>query len=300
MSDLSKNSVPGVAAALGAFALWGLLPLYWKLLHMVSPFEILGHRILWSLLFIALLMQWTKRWGELRLALASRRVRITMCITSILVGGNWLLYIWAVNSGQILETSLGYYIAPLLSIFLGCVVLGERLSRAQQGALLLALCGVGVQLVSMGRLPWVALALAGSFSLYGLLRKTVPVESVPGIFCETAVLAPCTILYFISIGKGEGGFTGYGFEISLFLIGSGICTSVPLILFAFAARNINLSTLGVLQYCGPTIAFFIGVFVFDESLSYSRIVSFCFIWFAIVVYSVEQLWIRRALRRTRG
>ncbi len=195
MQASGNSSAVGAVAAVCAFVLWGLLPLYWKMLQSVPPFEVLCHRIVWSLFFVAVLMHMTQRWAELRVAMGSTRNRIRMAAAGILVGGNWFLYIWAVNDGRVIETSLGYYITPLLNVLLGCLFLGEKLSKAQKIALALAACGVGVQLAMLGKLPWVALTLACSFSVYGLLRKTANVESVPGLFFETAVLTPATLVY---------------------------------------------------------------------------------------------------------
>lgn len=297
MSALGKDATTGAVAAVCAFVIWGLLPLYWKLLQNVSPFEVLCHRIVWSFVFVGVLMQVTRRWTELRLALRSTRSRIRMAAAGVLVGGNWFLYIWAVNNGRVIETSLGYYITPLLNILLGCLLLGETLSRAQKIAIVLAVCGVGVQLAMLGRLPWVALTLACSFSLYGLLRKTANVESVPGLFFETAVLTPAVLVYLLWLDGNGGAFGHADVWTSVLLAGAGVCTSVPLLLFAFAARRLHLGTVGVLQYIAPSIAFGLGVFVFEEPFSAARLVSFCFIWCAIAIYSGESLWKRRKLRR---
>ncbi|ABB38151.1 RarD protein, DMT superfamily transporter [Oleidesulfovibrio alaskensis G20] len=293
MFDSGKNPVAGGLAAVGAFVLWGLLPLYWKMLHSVPPLEVLGHRIVWSLVFVAVLMQVTRRWDELRRAVSSVRNMAVMAVAGVLVGGNWFLYIWAVNNGRVLETSLGYYITPLLNVLMGCVLLGEQLSKGQKAALVLAAAGVAVQLTMLGRLPWVALVLAGSFSVYGLLRKTANVESVPGLFFETAVLTPVVLVYLVWLDGNGGAFGHAGTAVSLLLAGAGVCTSVPLLLFAFAARRMHLGTVGILQYIAPTIAFMLGVFVFDEPFSAGRLISFCFIWLAVAIYSGESLWKRR-------
>ncbi|GFM37261.1 EamA family transporter RarD [Desulfovibrio psychrotolerans] len=290
-----KNTTAGVAAAGGAFVLWGLLPLYWQLLHNVPATEILCHRIAWSVVFVGILLTCTGRWHELRTALHSKKTQLTMTCSSILIGVNWWLYIWAVNNGRVLETSLGYYINPLVNVLLGFVFFRERLRPWQKAAILLAGAGVVYRLLHLGELPWVALTLAFSFSLYGLLRKVVHVESIPGLMFETLLLTPVALGYLIMLHvQGTGVFGQTGTAQTLLLMGAGITTSLPLVGFAFGARRIRLATLGLLQYAAPSIAFLLGVFVFKEEFTTVHLVSFVCIWTALALYTAEGL---RAARR---
>lgn len=291
----SDTSRKGLVAGLGAFALWGLLPLYWKQLLDVPPFEILCHRILWSFVFLLPVVVFSGRWAEVRAAVRDRGTLLRVACSGLLVGFNWYLYIWAVNTGHVLETSLGYYINPLMNVALGCVFLRERPSRLQVAAIALAAFGVLWMLAGYGRFPWVALTLAGSFSLYGFMRKTVMVASVPGLFIETSILAPFVAVWLVRLHLGGGGaFMHLAPTTDLLLMGAGVATSTPLIWFAFAARSLRLTTVGVLQYLAPTLAFMLGVFVFHEPLTPSHLVTFGCIWGALALYTIEG-W--RALHR---
>lgn len=292
VSDASRK---GLLAALAAFALWGLLPLYWKQLAQVPPFEILCHRILWSFAFLLPVVLLTGRWGEVVAAVRDRGTLIRVTCSGLLVGFNWYLYIWAVNTGHVLETSLGYYINPLMNVALGCVFLRERPSRLQVAAICLAAFGVLWMVAGYGRFPWVALTLAGSFSLYGFMRKTVRVESIPGLFIETSILTPFVLFWLVRLHmEGSGAFSTLGTTTDLFLMGAGVATSTPLIWFAFGARILRLTTLGVLQYLAPTLAFLLGVFVFHEPMTPAHFVTFGCIWGALALYTIEG-W--RALHR---
>lgn len=291
----STTSRQGLLAALGAFFIWGMLPLYWHQLDAVSSFEILCHRILWSFVFLLPVVVLTGRWNEVRSAVLDRKTLLRITCSGLLVACNWYLYIWAVNSGRVIETSLGYYINPLMNAAIGCLFLRERPSRVQGAALGLATCGVLWMVIGYGKFPWVALTLAISFSLYGFMRKTVRVESIPGLFIETTILAPFVggwlgWLWY----RGEGAFTTMGMQVDLLLMGAGIATSVPLIWFAFAARNLRLTTLGILQYVAPTLAFLQGVFLFHEPLTTAHFVTFGCIWGALAIYTFDS-W--RNLRR---
>ncbi len=288
MKTENNGEVAGMLAAGGAFVLWGLLPLYWKLLGSVPAMEILCHRIVWSAVFVALLVTCTGRWKEFREALGSRKTLLTMVCSSLLIGVNWGLYIWSVNSGHVLETSLGYYINPLVNVLLGFLIFRDTLRPVQLVAIGLAAAGVVYQLVQLGQLPWIALSLAFSFSLYGLLRKIALVESIPGLLFETLVLTPVVLAYLVYLHvEGTGAFGRQGATIDLFLAGAGVVTSLPLVGFAFGARRIRLVTLGLLQYAAPSIAFMLGVFVFNEPFSADRLITFGCIWSALVLYTGE-------------
>ncbi len=293
-----RTTHAGLWGALGAFGLWGLLPLYWKLVQQVPPFEILCHRIVWSAVFLLPLVLLGGRMAEVRAAVASRRNLLTIVGSSLLIGGNWFLYIWAVNSDMVLETSLGYYMTPLVNALLGALVLGERPSRVQLAAIAIAAAGVLSMLVSYGRLPWVALVLAVSFSFYGLLRKLVRVEPIPGLFLETMLLVPMAAGYLAWVAwQGGGGLGRQGLSTGLLLVGAGIATSTPLLCFAFAARRLRLTTLGVMQYIAPSLAFLLGAFVFREPVTSAHMLTFACIWTALALYTADGLRAARSAYR---
>jgi len=284
--------------ALAAFTAWGLLPIYWKALKSVDPLEILCHRIIWSLVFIALILTINKRWPEAFAPLKSPRNIGILTLSSLIIGSNWLLYIWAVNSNHVLETSLGYYICPLVSILLGFIFFRERLNRLQFIAIGLAALGVTNSIISYGEFPWIALALAISFGLYGLLRKVAAVESLPGLFLETMVLAPVALWYLGSLqAQGTSAFLNQSMDVTMLLIGAGAVTATPLIGFAFGARRLQLSTLGVLQYAAPSIAFLLGVFLYDEPFGPSHLLTFGLIWAGLAVYTADSIRTIRKQRR---
>lgn len=296
-SSPSPLSRSGLLAALGAFALWGLLPLYWKLLAAVPSLEILAHRIVWSFLFLLPLVFFTGRWREVRVAVSDRTTLLRVMGSSLLIGGNWFLYIWAVNDGRVLETSLGYYINPLMNVLFGYLFFRERPTRVQWMAIGLAAAGVLWMLASYGQLPWVSLTLAISFSCYGYMRKTVRVESVPGLFMETALLVPFVLAWLVHLHMNGGGSLGaQSRTVDLLLAGAGIATSVPLVWFAYAARHLRLTTLGLLQYLAPSIAFALGVFVFHEPVTPSHLVTFGCIWVALGLYTAEGIRLSRSPR----
>ncbi len=285
----------GVWYALGAYGLWGVLPVYWKALQTVPAPEILTHRIAWSFVFLAILTATRGQWAPLRAAL-SRRNLLIYCVAAALLSVNWLLYIWAVNAGRIVETSLGYFINPLLSVLLGVAFLRERLRRAQWLAVSLAAGGVAYLTWQYGSLPWVALALATSFGLYGLMKKTAPLPALQGLTLETALLW-LPALAFLAFGeiRGTAALGHAGGRTDLLLVGTGIVTGLPLLLFAAAARKVSLVTLGLLQYLAPSLQLAIGVLVYGEPFGRTRLIGFGVIWGALALYSLEGLW--RARRR---
>jgi len=294
---LTTEPAQGFAAALAAFIAWGLLPIYWKALLGVAPLEILCHRILWSLVFISIVLTIKHRWGEAIAPLSSPRSLLILAGSSLCIGGNWLLYIWSVNTGHVVETSLGYYINPLVNVLLGFIFFRERLNGYQYAAIGLAAAGVVVSILSHGKLPWISLTLAVSFGCYGLLRKIAAVASLPGLFLETLVLGPASLGYLIYLKwTGAIGFTAGSPTTDMLLVGAGAVTALPLIGFAFAARRLNLSTLGILQYSSPSIAFLLGVFVYKEPFDTGHMVTFALIWAGLLLYTVDSV---RALRRHR-
>ena len=290
----------GLLLGLGAYLIWGLLPAFLKTLGSVSPTEVLAHRILWSALLLGAIVTVGRRWTPVAAALRSPRVLGVLALTAALIGGNWLLYIWAVNSDHVLETSLGYFINPLLNVALGMVVLGERLGRVQLVAVLLAFAGVLYLALAQGALPWIALALATSFGLYGLLRKMAPVDALSGLLIETLLLAPAALLFVLYVeASGEGGFGG-DTSISLLLVSAGAVTAIPLLMFAAAAKRLRLSTLGLLQYVAPTMQFLLAVFAFGEPLTSAHIVAFALIWSGLAVFAVDALGAERTRRLARA
>nr|WP_287410582.1 EamA family transporter RarD [Pseudodesulfovibrio sp.] len=299
MPDIaSKQKTYGLFAALAAFFAWGLLPIYWKSLIVVNPVEILCHRIIWSLVFIAIILTILKGWKETFASMRSPKDIGILILSSLMIGGNWLLYIWAVNTNHVLETSLGYFINPLVTTLLGYIFFRERLKPLQLVAIGLATLGVANSIFSYGELPWISLTLALSFAFYGLLRKIASVESLPGLFLETMVLAPLALTYLIKMQMdGTSAFFTVSPTIDLLLIGAGAATATPLIGFAYGARRLQLSTLGVLQYVGPSIAFILGVYVYKEPFTASHLVTFTLIWSGLAVYTGESIWSMRTHRR---
>ncbi|NDY56707.1 EamA family transporter RarD [Desulfovibrio sulfodismutans] len=294
----APHTLSGVAAALFAFVSWGLLPIYWKSLADVAPVEILCHRLVWSLLAAGAALVVMGRLGEARRVLSRRRDVLLMASCGLLLGVNWLLFIQAVNSGHVVEASLGYFINPLVNMVLGAIFFRERLSRLQALAVALAVIGVGISVVAHGRLPWIALALAGTFGVYGLLRKLMRVESLPGLFFETAVLGVPAGFYLWGLWQdGRGAFLHLGQATDVLLLCAGVVTAAPLLAFAFAARRLRLTSLGILQYIAPTCMFLLGVLVYGEPFDPARAATFCCIWAGVAVYTVDAVL---TLRRIPG
>lgn len=288
----------GVWYATGAYLIWGLLPIFWRALHHVPALEIMAHRVVWALLAALILLTAWRQWPALGAALRSRRTLLTYIATAVLLSGNWLLYIWAVNAGFVVETSLGYFINPLLSVLLGMLFLGERLRAGQIVAIGVAALGVLFLTVMYGSLPWIALGLGGSFAIYGLLRKVAALESLPGFALETLLMFPVAFGYLAFLGAGGGGVIGHtDTATTLLLASSGIVTAVPLILFAAGARQINLTLVGILQYIAPSMQFTLGVTLFGEHLSPQRLIGFAIIWLALAIYTAESLWQRAGRKR---
>jgi len=275
----------GVLYGIGAYLIWGFFPLYIKLLKSVPPMQILGHRIFWSFLFLVILIFGVRQWGALRKSAGSLRVIGIYTLTATLLALNWLTYIYAVNSNQVLESSLGYFINPLVNVLFGVVFLRERLRTGQWLCVGLAAAGVAYLTFDYGRLPWIALVLAVTFGLYGLIKKIAPLNSLNGLTLETAILLiPAFGFLFWSETQGIGSFGASTLDFRLILALSGIITAVPLLMFGAAARSIPLSLLGILQYIAPTGQFLLGVLVFHETLSPARLVGFVIIWIALALF----------------
>jgi chloramphenicol-sensitive protein RarD len=282
---------PGVVYAASAYAMWGVFPLYFKSLQQVPALEILLHRMLWSLVFVAVVLGWRRHWGWLREVFRKPRVIAGFTLSALLLSGNWFIYIWAVNNGHVVDASLGYFINPLFNVLLGALVLRERLRRVQWAAVGLAACGVAWLTWQSGSLPWIALLLAATFGLYGLLRKTASLGALEGLALETLLLFPLAAgcLGWLAL-QGQNSFGAAPASTQLLLAAAGPITAVPLLLFASGARRIPLSLLGLLQYIGPTIQLLLGVWLYHEPFSGTRLAGFALIWGALAVYSLESVW----------
>jgi chloramphenicol-sensitive protein RarD len=283
-----SERVIGAWYAIGAFTAWGLLPLYWKSLDHVPASQILAHRIFWSFIFVSILVLVQKRRRESILALRSGRHKVTFLLSALTLGTNWFIYIWAVNTNHIVESSMGYFINPLLSVVLGIIFLKERLKPVQTLSVFLAFAGVAYITVQYGKIPWIALSLAVSFAFYGLLRKTSKAGSVIGLLAETTILTPAALTYLIIAQvRGTGAFANTEAGTSLLLVGCGIVTSLPLIWFAHGARRIPLAAVGFTQYLAPTLMLLLGVFLYREPFTFNHLVSFGCVWTALVLYSLS-------------
>jgi chloramphenicol-sensitive protein RarD len=288
----------GIWYALGAYVLWGLFPIYWKWLQHVPAIQLIGHRIGWSFVLLLLIIFVTGQWTKFRSTL-TRRVLGVYLIAGVLLSANWLTYVWGVNSGHIVETSLGYFINPLLSVLLGLIFLKERLRPLQWLPIGLAAFGVIYLTWTYGSLPWIALTLAFTFGFYGLVKKTSPLGSLYGLTLETGlVFLPALgyLLYVESVGQGAFGHTGRVSD--LLMIGGGVVTTIPLLMFASAAKRIPLTMVGIMQYIAPTIQFLIGVFIYKEAFTNSKLIGFSMVWVALIVFWVEGVYARRAQKKT--
>jgi len=290
----NDQSRAGVIAAVCAFVFWGMAPVYWKQVGHVPAFEVLCHRVLWSLFFVGILLSARSGWSAFRAIFSSKRTMFLLTISGCLIGGNWGLYIWAVNHGMVLQTSLGYYITPLVSMMLGVAVFKDKIRPIQLCAVFLAVAGVVTQLIMVGELPWVSIVLSVSFALYGLLRKLANVESISGLMFETVLLIPFVLFYLGSLElQGTASFLHIDRLTDFYLIFAGVITSLPLMWFAYAACRLRLTTLGLLQYIAPSLAFMQGIFLFNEPFSMGHLFTFMFIWSALALYSGEG-WLQRS------
>ena len=281
MSDVTR----GVWFGLSAYTIWGCFPLFFALFEGVPAFEILVHRIVWSCLFLALVISGLRRWPAVRAALANPRQLWRVLGCALLIAANWGIYIYSVETRQVLQASLGYFLTPLVNVALGMLVLRERMGPWQLVAVVLAGVGILIQLVALGELPWITLSLAITFGTYGLLRKQVLLDGLSGLFVETLLLFPLGLMTLAWLGYSGPFHYGESVSVSVLLMSSGIVTAVPLLLFAGAARRLRLSTVGFLMYINPTLQFFIALLVFSEPLSQVQLTSFIVIWVALSLYS---------------
>ncbi len=286
----------GLLIAASAFVLWGLMPLYWHLLKAVPSLQIVAHRVLWCTILVAVWLLWSQGRGWFKAILAKPRLAAMLALSGVCIGINWGLYIWAVNAGHVIESSLGYFINPLLNVVIGTLFLRERLNPTQWVSVAITAAGVLWLTFTYGSVPWIALALAGSFGLYGLIRKLAAVDSVTGLGFENTVLLLPALGYLLWIeSSGQGGFfSGWGVGVDALLIFAGVLTALPLIAFSFAVRRVPLSTIGLMQYIAPTMQFLIGVFVFREAFDRNRAIGFIVIWIALAIFAFDS--VRRARR----
>ena len=285
----------GVLYAIGAYLLWGLFPLYWKQLESIAALQLIGHRIIWSFLFLILVIMVTRQWRAFRSVAIKPQVLRIYLIAGVLISVNWLTYVWGVNNGFVVETSLGYYINPLFSVLLGVIVFRERLRLIQWLPIALAAIGVLYLTFTYGSLPWIALTLAFTFGLYGLIKKTAPLGSLHGLTLETGLLFVPALLYLVFCQlTGQGAFLHSGGRADLLMVGAGLVTIIPLLLFASAAPRVPLSTIGILQYINPSMQFLLGVLVYKEPFTTNRMIGFGIIWAGLIFFWLEGLYARRS------
>ncbi len=287
---LKMKESKGVLAATASFLAWGLLPIYWKLLDTVPAYEIFCHRMTWSLLVTLLLLVLTRKFGGFLELVREKRYLVYFLLTSLLLSVNWFIYIWAVNSGYIIEASLGYFINPLVSVCFGVLFLKEKIRVVQWLSVFIAFLGVCYLTWLYGQFPWIAVSLASTFAIYGLMRKVTPVPSLEGLCMETAILFfPALVFLVYTEISGGGAFLHGDISQSLLLIGTGVITSVPLLCFCYAAQRIPLYLIGLLQYLAPTINLLVGIFLYHEAFPRERMMGFLIIWIALAVFVIEGL-----------
>src|SRR5947209_16346791 len=285
-----SQEVSGLIAAIACFSTWGLIPIYWKLLGAVPASEILAHRFVWTTIFLSILLSWQRRWPELIANVRSRRARICCLTGGLAIASNWFLFIYAVNIGRVIETSLGYFMTPLMNVLFGALFLRERLTRWQLVSVVLALLGVLNLTFGYGRFPWIAICLCFSFGLYGLLRKKSGTTAIPGLFVETILLLPIAIGFLIYLQRTNAlAFGHIELRTSVLLVSTGVVTAVPLFWFGYAAHHLRLITLGFIQYLSPILSFLLGIFLFHEPFTRGQLVTFIFIWVALAVFSAEAI-----------
>ena len=286
----------GTLYGIGAYLMWGFFPIYFKALQAVPSLEIMFHRVVWSFIFVASLITLRREWFKLSEVLHKKRLLLVYILSALLLATNWLVYIYGINSGQIVETSLGYFINPLVSVALGVIILRERLRPLQWTAIGIAALAVIYLTVQFGSPPWIALALAFSFGLYGLIKKIAPLGALSGLSLETGLLfVPAAVYLLFLYWQGTGAFGPEGLSVTILLALTGIITATPLLLFARAARAIPLTLLGILQYIAPTVQFMLGVFLYNEPFMLTRLVGFSLIWIALLIFTLEGIMERRKL-----
>lgn len=277
---------PAFLSGLLAFSLWGFIPLFFRLLNTVEAGAIVAHRIVWSVLWVGAALLIGKRWQQARDALKNPAVLMRVALAAFLISFNWVLFVWAVNAHRVLETSFGYFINPLISVAMGMLFLREKINKMQVVAIGLTLVGIGLQSFSVSGFPWVALGLALSFAGYGFVRKTNHVGAAAGLWLEVLLLSPLALAYLFITGNTQQLLHGYDTKTVLLLLLTGPATAIPLMAFAYAARRLALSTIGMMQYIAPSLSFLVAIFLFHEPIAPIRFISFCLIWVALVIFSV--------------
>lgn len=289
-------------AGVAAFATWGLIPGYWKLLGAVPPPDILAHRFVWTGVFLVIVLTIQRRWSEVRAVTQSRRALLFCLASGLAIASNWFFFIYAVSISRVLETSLGYFMTPLVNVLFGALLLRERLSRWQVVSVMLAASGVLYLTFGYGRFPWIAVTLCTSFGLYGFLRKQSRTAAVPGLFFETILLVPFAIIYLLWLRRAEPSpLLAGGWWLTLLLLSTGVVTAVPLFWFGHAARYLRLTTLGFLQYLAPTFSFFLGVFAYHEPFTRGHMITFGLIWIALILFTWDAVtrWRSKRVREER-
>ncbi|NTX80951.1 EamA family transporter RarD [Serratia proteamaculans] len=293
----AQQTRQGIFFALAAYFIWGIAPAYFKLIQQVPADEILTHRVIWSFFFMLALITLGRNWSQVRAACHDRKRLLLLAVTALLIGGNWLLFIWAVNNHHMLEASLGYFINPLVNVLLGMLFLGERFRRMQWLAVVLAFAGVLIQLWQFGSLPIIGLGLAFSFAFYGLLRKKIAIDAQSGMLIETLWLLPVAAAYLFLFADSPTSHLGANpWSLNLLLVAAGIVTTIPLLFFTAAATRLRLSTLGFFQYLGPTLMFLLAVTFYGETVGQDKLVTFGFIWAALLLFILDALYTQRKLR----
>lgn len=284
----------GAISAVFAYLLWGFFPLMFRMLDGVNPIIIVSHRVVWALLFVAIILKFNGRLSEVRAAFSDRRSMVMIGLAALMLTCNWSLYVWAIEAEMVLQTSFGYFINPLFNVVIGMVFLGERQNRWQALSIGIAVVAVIIQTIAIGELPWVALVLAGLFATYGYLRKTVNVGSAPGLMVETILMLPLAVgfLAYTFITQGAGPHADAG--NMMWLIFTGPATAGALLFFAYGARNLRLTTIGMIQYIGPSIQFFIAIYLFGEPLNGMQLVSFALIWVSLIIFSIDSMRVKPA------
>lgn len=283
------RSRSGVLAALAAFFLWGILPIFWKLLDFLPPPSIVAQRTLWSLILLFAILWFRGLGRELSVALKAPRILGWHFLSGTLLASNWLLYVWATLNGHIIEAALGYYLNPFFNMLFGALWFGDKNSRWQMVAIAIALAGVAVQVPAVGHFPWIALILALTFSIYAVVRKQAPLGSLVGLTMETSMLAPAALGWLLFSYRSPAAAFGGSWPHAFLIVGTGLATALPLLFFGYATRTIRLTTLGILQFLGPTLQFFIGWKIYGEPMSGARLLSFALIWLAVAIFAADSM-----------
>ncbi len=298
-ADAERVQRSALIAGLAAFSFWGIIPIYWKFLRTIPASEILAHRFVWTTAFLVCLLSWQKRWPEVGAALHSRRTMFYCLGSGTAVSCNWLMFIWAVNVGRVLETSLGYFMTPLVNVLFGALFLRERLTRLQFASVILATLGVANLTFGYGSFPWIAIGLCVSWGIYGLLRKVSATAAIPGLFFETTLLTPIALGFLVLLhSRGPATFGPQQVQLSLLLISTGFVTGLPLVWFGHAARYLRMTTIGFLQYLAPMGTFFLGVFLYREPFTRAHLITFGLIWIALIIFTAETIRLWRSKRAT--